>query len=160
MACHRVLYDDIAGFDVERDEYGGEDWELAARAYHHGAVLVHDPAAVAFHDEPDWADRAERTDSKQHEHAWLAGRTTDPTARGGGLLHPHADVITVVALDDAAPWHDWAGTVDALLHAFPDQHIHLPADTDGRLADYVAADPRRPDRPTAADAARHAVWSR
>ena len=27
-----------------RDEYGGDDWEFAARAFNNGAVLVHDPA--------------------------------------------------------------------------------------------------------------------
>ena len=141
MSCHRVLYDDVGGFDVRRDEYGGEDWDLAARAYHHGAVLVHEPAAVAYHDEPDWEDRSDDADAKQREHAWLAGHTTDPSARGNGLLHPHPDVVTTVELG-SAHWQDWAGTVDALLHACPDQHLYLLGDTDDRLADYVAADPR------------------
>ena len=142
MACHRVLYDDIGGFDTTRDEYGGEDWDLAARAYHHGAVLVHDPGAVAYHDEPDWEERSGHTVDKQREHAWLAGHTTDPQARGRGLIHPHVDVTTTVALGPTTEWQHWAGTVDTLLHAFPDQHVHLPAEADRHLTDYVAADPR------------------
>ncbi len=141
MSCHRALYEDVGGFDVGRDEYGGEDWDLAARAYHHGAVLVHEPAAVAYHDEPDWEDRADDTGAKQREHAWLAGHTTDPSARGGGVLQPHPDVVTAIELE-SAHWHDWAGTVDALLHAWPDQHVHLLGDTDDRLVEFVAADPR------------------
>ena len=43
MACARSLWDDIGGFDATRDEYGGEDWELAYRAHNNGALLVHDP---------------------------------------------------------------------------------------------------------------------
>ena len=71
MACHRSLWDDIGGFDASRDEYGGDDWEFAYRAFNNGAVLVHDPTAVAWHDEPDWSDRD--GGSKNDETLWLAG---------------------------------------------------------------------------------------
>ena len=141
MACHRALYDDIGGFDVERDEYGAEDWELAARAYDSGAVLVHDPLAVTFHDEPDWADRQEDIVTKQHESAWLAERITEPSARGAGLIHPTVDLHTTVDLGEA-PWQDWAGTVNNLLWAAPDQHINLAPTADGHLRRFVGADPR------------------
>ncbi len=59
MACRRELFEDLGGFDERFVGYGGEDWDLAYRAWNAGAVLVHEPAAVAWHDGPDWAGRPE-----------------------------------------------------------------------------------------------------
>ena len=57
MACRRKLFDDVGGFDDSIRDYGGEDWDVAARAFNNGAVLVHEPRAVAWHDGPDWLGR-------------------------------------------------------------------------------------------------------
>jgi hypothetical protein len=53
------LFKEIGGFDESFTSYGGEDWELAFRAYNAGAVLAHEPEAVAWHNGPDWAGRGD-----------------------------------------------------------------------------------------------------
>ena len=63
------------GFDPDFTGYGGEDWEMAHRAWVAGALLAHVPEAVAWHDGADWADReGPRTGGQE---------CGDPTARRG-----------------------------------------------------------------------------
>ncbi|MFJ4254676.1 glycosyltransferase family 2 protein [Microbacterium sp. NPDC090003] len=57
IACSRMLFDEVGGFDESFTSYGGEDWEWAHRMWQAGAVLAHVPVAVAWHDGPEWADR-------------------------------------------------------------------------------------------------------
>ncbi|CAN5719577.1 hypothetical protein BH09ACT7_BH09ACT7_09550 [soil metagenome] len=89
MCCSRELFDDIGGFDESFREYGGEDWEFAHRAWVNGAVLHHARQAVAWHDGPDWADRAAggRAAAKNREALAMARLIPDPGARRSGLRY-------------------------------------------------------------------------
>lgn len=57
IACSRMLFDEVGGFDESFTSYGGEDWEWAHRMWQAGAVVAHVPDAVAWHDGPEWAER-------------------------------------------------------------------------------------------------------
>ncbi|AMY17776.1 MULTISPECIES: glycosyltransferase [Nocardiaceae] len=98
MCCRRTFFDEIGGFDESFTAYGGEDWELAHRAWLAGAVLAHVPAAVAWHDGPDWAGRPDdrRRDAKNGEAMSLAPLITDPAARRHGVRYAVPDVTAVV----------------------------------------------------------------
>jgi GT2 family glycosyltransferase len=102
LCCSRELFDDIGGFDESFGEYGGEDWEFAHRAFVNGAVLHHCPAAVAWHDGPDWGDRPveDRPAAKNREALAMARLIPDPVARRSGLRRavPNA----VIEIDAAA----------------------------------------------------------
>jgi GT2 family glycosyltransferase len=105
MTCSRDLFEDIGGFDESFVGYGGEDWELANRAFMMGAVFVHESAAVAWHDGPDWADRAvpDRLSQKNAEALALVPLITDPAARSSGLLYAIPDVVVVLSTDSHTP---------------------------------------------------------
>lgn len=60
---HRRLYDLAGGFDPGIVGYGGEDWDLAWRCEQAGGRLRYAPDAVAWHDGPDWAGRANAGDA-------------------------------------------------------------------------------------------------
>ncbi|MTD14609.1 glycosyltransferase [Nakamurella sp. YIM 132087] len=97
LACTRELFDEIGGFDATMTGYGGEDWDLAYRAFAvAGAVLAHDPAAVVWHDGPDWAGRTaddpDRRDAKDLETLALARRIPEPAMRGHGGHYPTVDM--------------------------------------------------------------------
>lgn len=98
LTCSRELFDDIGGFDPTFVQYGGEDWELANRAFMMGAVLAHEPAAIAWHDGPDWAGRpvANRLAGKNAEALALAPLITDPAARTAGLRYSVPDVAVII----------------------------------------------------------------
>ena len=99
LALPRELYERAGGFDAGFVGYGGEDWDLAHRCWLAGADLRHVPTAVAWHDGPDFAGRAEHPDAARHvkdaETLQLAHVLTDPHARGAGLLwrFPHTAVV-------------------------------------------------------------------
>jgi len=118
MCCSRALFDDIGGFDESFTRYGGEDWELAHRAVSSGAVLHHEPLAVAWHSGPDWAGRdvAERTAAKNHEALAVARLVTDPDARRHGLRYAIPEVAVEVDTTDHT-----AGSLVATLGCF----LHL-----------------------------------
>jgi hypothetical protein len=141
MACHRWLYDDIGGFDGTRDEYGSDDWEFAARAFNAGAVLLHDPAAIAWHDEPDWADRDGRLDARNRQSLWLSRSVSDPATRGH-VWQPHPDTLVRVAGLGAATVGQIVATVDSLLAAVPDGAVVLPARLPAGVRAHLAHDPR------------------
>jgi len=67
MCCSATFFREIGGFDESFTRYGGEDWEMAFRAYNAGAVLAHAPLAVAWHDGPDWAERGDPTWPRQEQ---------------------------------------------------------------------------------------------
>jgi GT2 family glycosyltransferase len=102
LACRRSLFDDIGGFDERFVGYGGEDWDLAYRAWNTGAVLVHERAAVAWHDGPDWAGRDADEEVKRREAARLAVLIPEPSTRCGGPPDGLPDVLVDVA-DGAHP---------------------------------------------------------
>ncbi|ETD31410.1 glycosyltransferase [Williamsia sp. D3] len=101
MTCSRGLFETIGGFDESFVQYGGEDWELANRAFMMGAVFAHEPAALAWHDGPDWAERpvTDRAAEKNAEALALAPLLTDPAARATGLQYLIPDVAVVVSTD-------------------------------------------------------------
>ncbi|WP_072803428.1 glycosyltransferase [Rhodococcoides yunnanense] len=99
LTCSREMFDAAGGFDESFVQYGGEDWEFANRAFMMGAVLAYEPRAVAWHDGPDWAERAVqgRTDRKNAEALALAPLITDPRARTSGLRYRIPDCIALVS---------------------------------------------------------------
>jgi GT2 family glycosyltransferase len=99
MTCSRDLFDDVGGFDPSFVGYGGEDWELANRSFMMGAVFAHEPQALAWHDGPDWAERAvpNRLLQKNAEALALAPLITDPAARTAGLFHLIPDVVVMLS---------------------------------------------------------------
>jgi len=100
LACRRRLFDDLGGFDERFVGYGGEDWDLAYRAWNGGAVLVHEPAAVAWHDGPDWAlrspDAPAKDAEKDRERARLAELVPEPGTRRGGPPGAVPDVLATI----------------------------------------------------------------
>ncbi|THG29906.1 glycosyltransferase family 2 protein [Naasia lichenicola] len=120
MACSRWLFDEIGGFDESFSAYGGEDWDFAYRAWLHGAILAHEPHAVAWHDGPEFAGRSDdaaRRDQKALETLAVARSIPAPGARGSGLFWSAADVVAVIApaMTAAAA----VITIDGLLAAVP-----------------------------------------
>jgi len=95
LAMHRAMFDELGGFDERFVGYGGEDWELAHRSYVAGAVLAHIPGAVAWHDGPDWGERASarRIGAKNEETAALSVLLPDPQARGPGQWLPYPSIV-------------------------------------------------------------------
>lgn len=147
MACHRRLWDDLGGFDPTRVDYGGDDWEFAYRAFNNGAVLVHDPVAVAWHDEPDWTQRD--GGSKNAESLWLASVIPEPLTRGPAVLQPEADTLILFHTSGVA---DGAvvSSVTSLLGGVPDSSIHLAGTLTPALRRFIGNDRRvRTDDPTA-----------
>jgi hypothetical protein len=141
MACHRWLYDDIGGFDGTRDEYGSDDWEFAARAFNAGAVLVHDPSAVAWHDEPDWADRDGRLDGKNRQSLWLSRSVAEPATRGH-VWQPGADTVVRVTDLAGATVGQIVAAVDGVLAAAPDATVLVPHGLPAAVEAHLAHDPR------------------
>ena len=105
LAVRRELFDDLGGFDERYVGYGGEDWDLAYRAWNAGAVLVHERDAVAVHDGPDWALRegdagARQRQGKDQETARIAALVPEPLTRGAPLPALLPDVLVDVAAYD------------------------------------------------------------
>ncbi|RRQ28567.1 glycosyltransferase [Rhodococcus sp. Eu-32] len=101
MTCSRALFDAVGGFDESFVQYGGEDWEFANRAFMMGAVLAYEPAALAWHDGPDWGERevSDRVSRKNHEALALSRLVTDPAARTSGLRYRIPDIVALVDTD-------------------------------------------------------------
>ncbi|MCY1158797.1 MAG: putative glycosyltransferase [Citricoccus sp.] len=88
LTVSRRIHDEAGGFDPSFVGYGGEDWEFAHRLWRTGALLAHEPAAVAWHAGPDFAGREDPLAArrvKNREALVLAGRISAPTARGWSL---------------------------------------------------------------------------
>ena len=90
----------------DADEYGGDDWEFAYRAYNNGAVLVHDPARRRL------ARRARlvRARRRQQERRDAVAGRGDP--RAADAWHRHAPGVTPTLLvtlptAGAAPGRSW-----------------------------------------------------
>jgi GT2 family glycosyltransferase len=155
LACRRALFADLDGFDERFVGYGGEDWDLAYRAWNAGAVLVHERGAVAWHDGPDWAAR--RTDAaaagalavKDAEAVRLAALIPEPATRGVALPGAVPDVLVDVAAGpDAA---ETVRTVHALLaQDHRDLRIRLTGPVDPGIdrlyGGLLAPDPWTPDQ--------------
>ena len=107
LACRRELFEDLGGFDERFVGYGGEDWDLAYRAWNAGAVLVHERAAVAWHDGPDRPARPGGDDrgAKDAESARLAALVPEPATRGAPLPALLPDVLVDAPLPDPRCLH-------------------------------------------------------
>lgn len=104
MALTRPVWDAAGGFEEGLTGYGGEDWELAWRCWLAGADLHHVPDAVAWHDGPDLAGRAEDVaEVKNAETVRLTPLLPHPLVRGRGWTHPQPDVVVVVWAQGWAP---------------------------------------------------------
>jgi hypothetical protein len=139
MACHRSLWDDVGGFDPSRDEYGGDDWEFAYRAFNNGALLVHDPGAVAWHDEPDWGQRD--GGSKNDETLWLATVIPEPATRGRGIIHAWPDVLIELRASSSGAGA-LVATIADILSDVPDARLHLTGPVPRWAMLHIADDPR------------------
>ena len=154
LSCTRSFLDRVGGFDEDFTTYGGEDWEWAWRAWRGGALLAHEPTAVAWHDGPDWAGRVTDDRQRQKNGETLALSRLVPVAgsRPRGLIGATADVL--VRLRSAPS----AGTawlsVDTVLSALPSSVVVVP---DEHLPVF-ASDPRvvAASHPAAEAAARTA----
>jgi len=138
LACSRALFDEIGGFDEGFTSYGGEDWEWAHRAWQAGAVLAHVPAAVAWHDGPDWAGRSSEDRAREGNRQTLRLADAIPVdgSRGRGVMPAVPDLV-VHLTGDPSPAAAFL-CVDAVLAAFPRATVVLDADP----SPPVAADPR------------------
>jgi GT2 family glycosyltransferase len=130
LGCSRALFDDVGGFDERYVGYGGEDWDLAYRAWNAGALLVHEPGAVAWHDGPDWAGRADDPvhgwTAKDRESARLAALVPEPTVRGAPLPGAVPDVLADV--DPGLEGPEVVRVVHSLLRqTHRDLRVRLPA---------------------------------
>lgn len=137
LAAAAGIFRAAGGFDETFDGYGGEDWEWAHRAWLAGALLAHVPAAVAWHDGPDWAGRGDeraRRPEKNAEAVRLSGRIAVPGSRPRGLRGAAADVV--VRVPDAPAAATWL-CVDSVLAALPEATVVVPDPTpftaDGRV---------------------------
>ncbi|MCS7477647.1 glycosyltransferase [Umezawaea endophytica] len=152
MACRRALFFDLGGFDERFVGYGGEDWDFAYRAWNAGAVLVHEPTAVAWHDGPDWSGRGDDTDVLDRQSARLAAVIPEPATRGAPLPGVVFDVLATVRAE--GPFHRVVRTVHSLLRQdHRDLGIRLPVD-DKRLLETYAGVVRA--EPWTVDQARRA----
>jgi GT2 family glycosyltransferase len=167
LAMHRMMFDEVGGFDERFVGYGGEDWELAYRSYVAGAVFAHVPGAVAWHDGPDWGERADarRVGAKNGETAALSLLLPDPQARGPGQWLPYPSIVVCAprmgtdallatartAFAGGADCGIWLSGTDGIAGAdWPEGDI-------GPYHSLVLADPRLHPGPPAADVLDRAV---
>lgn len=130
ITTSRWFAERVGGFDETFDAYGGEDWEWTHRAWNAGAVLAHEPAAVLWHNGPEFAERddsdeAERIERQNPESIALSRRIAVPGSAGRGVraAHPHVLVELVGEHRDTAVF----ATVDALLWALPTAQVAVPS---------------------------------
>jgi GT2 family glycosyltransferase len=139
LAVDRRTFHAIGGFDAAPHGYGGEDWALAHRALHAGAVLAHRPEAVVVHDGADLAGRGWDPSVKAAETAWLLERITDRTFRPPGPCWPTRRISAVLHDRGWSEAHVLA-CVQSLLAGLVDVDVHLTGRGIPPLA--LAADPR------------------
>lgn len=122
LGCTRWFFEDTRGFAEEFDQYGGEDWEWAHRAWQRGALLAHVPTAVAWHDGPEWASRRTDPDARRaikNAEAIALSRLISVAGSRGHAVHPErADIIARLPEDTSAPAAFVC--VDSLLAALPE----------------------------------------
>ncbi|OEX92092.1 hypothetical protein A0K93_11435 [Corynebacterium sp. BCW_4722] len=105
LSCSTEFFREVGGFDATMVGYGGEDWEFGFRAWNAGATFVHEPAAVAVHEEEDFGarydDPAEAVRVKNAESLALARRITHPLARPEHVVFDTFDIaVTIPAFDE------------------------------------------------------------
>ncbi|MGI8755973.1 MAG: glycosyltransferase family 2 protein [Acidimicrobiales bacterium] len=138
MATSRRFFDHLRGFDASITTYGGEDWELAYRAYAAGGVLAHCPDADAFHNGGDWGERNHHRGRKNDERLEVA--RTIPGATDG-LIGPWATLL-VTLRTQGWPLDTTVAVIAALLCDGGTEARISVIDPPAGLAGVVAADSR------------------
>ncbi|PRY70270.1 GT2 family glycosyltransferase [Glaciihabitans tibetensis] len=128
LTCSRALFEETGGFDETFQDYGGEDWEWAHRAWLAGGLLAHVPTAVAWHDGPDWGSRElddpDKRAAKNNEMLVLSRAIPLTGSRGRAVRGPIADVVAVL---DSAPSAAAAFIcVDSILAVLPHATCVVP----------------------------------
>lgn len=143
LTCSRDFFERIGGFDGSFVGYGGEDWEFGFRAWNAGATFIHEPTAVAVHDEDDFGrrfpDAAEKARVKNVETTALAHRITHPIARPAGVRFDTTDISVYVPHHTA---FDSPGVLDLVISSWLalDATVYLNSALD--VPDLIRADPR------------------
>ena len=154
LCCRRSFFFEVGGFDESFDDYGGEDWEWAYRAWLDGAVLAFVPAAVAWHDGPDWSGRQSADPTtrrrKDAESLRLAELIPAPGSRGSGLRYRYPDMTVI--LEHSSSASAAVICVDSVLVGISDAMVVVPDAVigafpgDGRVVAASAVDPTRSAR--------------
>lgn len=134
MACSRRLFDEVGGFDETFTSYGGEDWEWAHRMWQAGAVLAHVPEAVAWHDGPEWSDRADSRGERANEQTVrLMTSIPVPGSAPRGLMPAAPDIA--LHLRGTHPPAALLIAIDSFLEVFPRARVVLDADAGPLIED-------------------------
>ena len=143
LTCSRDFFERIGGFDGTFVGYGGEDWEFGFRAWNAGATFIHEPAAVAVHDEEDFGSRfpdaAEEALVKNAETTALAHRITHPIARPAGVRFDTTD-ISVYLTRHAA--FDSPGVLELVISSWLALDATIYLNSSFEIPDLFRADPR------------------
>ena len=137
MATSRRFFSELGGFDASIDCYGGEDWEIAYRAWCAGALLAHVPDAIGYHHGPDWRGREGAAATKNSERLVLM--RTIP-GRHDAIRGPFARVVATVRGD--APDDAVIATIASLLQAGANQIVVNVERASPVVVDVVAPDAR------------------
>lgn len=144
LAVDRRLWTRLGGFDETFIGYGGEDWDLAWRAWTAGADRRYVPAALAWHDGPDAAGRGIDVRDKNVESLRLAATIPLPSTRGHGPIH-RIPAVVVRYLGDTTGTAEDAAVVVAVaewLHS-TDAAVWFPGCRDRTtLPPLLRSDPR------------------
>lgn len=137
LSCSADLFAELGGFDESFTSYGGEDWEFGYRALNAGAVLAHEPAAVGWHDGPDWGARGDDPVAARAEKAGEDAALARLIPGIGAPFSSPADVlITVDAPDDVRASATASYQADPGLDCAGDgsrARVHLHVAGDGSL---------------------------
>ena len=143
LTCSKDFFESIGGFDGTFVGYGGEDWEFGFRAWNQGATFIHEPHAIAVHDENDFGERfpdaADEARVKNIETTALAHRITHPIARPSGVRFGTTDLSVYLA---DHPEFDSPGVLELVISSWLalDATIYLNSALD--IPDLFRADPR------------------
>lgn len=100
LACRQTLYWDVGGFDERYQSYGGEDWDLAYRAWNNGAILVHEPDAVVWHNGAEPGSRSDSFYHRNQQAIRLASLIPEPATRGAAFPTEVPDVLVDVIVNE------------------------------------------------------------
>ena len=140
FGMRRAFYEALGGNDASFTRYGGEDVELAYRAYTAGGLLVPVRAAMAWHLGTWHEGREEKARALDRQRAKLANLVAHEgfrAPRPGRLYAVPKYVVTVAAAGEAAS--AVAAAVDSLLcDSAGDGDLVVRIETDGLSEDDVA----------------------
>lgn len=141
LSLRRELFALLGGFDPSFRAYGGEDWELAHRAYVAGADLRWLSRAVVWHDGPDLAGRdSDLAATKNAETLVLARLVPDRDLRGSHLVWGTPRIV--VEVDGAgASLEQLVAAAESLL-ARADAHLWFTNTSEQADVTTVLDDPR------------------